>query len=84
MPDSQAQRKAKRIKNKLDKLSEDFRLACIEAFPKGAEARYVHGDRLRFVSVVDHGYGTRIKVMGQETGREYWIDAYRLLEDVDA
>lgn len=80
--DTALQRQARQLMLRLKHLQNDFNKACIRAFPAGASARYVHGDRLRYVTVIDPGYGHSVRVRS-ESGREYVIGAYRLLEDVE-
>jgi hypothetical protein len=75
---TETQQKLKRLKERLDRMRDDYNELCKAAFPVGTPVSYLHGDQLRFGRVVDVGYGHRIKIQGVTTA--YWIDAYRLIE----
>jgi hypothetical protein len=77
-----AQRRAKRFAEELFSISNKFEAEIKLGFPADVKIEYRHGDRLRSAMVVDVS-GTRLKVRG-EGGTEYWIEVYRVLEELDS
>lgn len=48
-------------------------------YPMDAIITYKLGTNLHPVAtIIDHGIGLRVKVRGQDSGKEYWIDARRV------
>jgi len=48
-------------------------------YPVDAIITYKIGTALHVVAtVIDHGIGLRLKVRGQNSGKEYWVDARRV------
>lgn len=81
---TKAQRKAKRLYEKMKKLRDEYNAACIEAFPVGMEVSYAHGDYLRMGHVVDTGYGHRLKIQSNANANAApWIDTYRILDELE-
>lgn len=76
------QRKAKRLAEQLYTISNRFEQQVALGFPAGIEIEYRHGERMRTATVVDVS-GTRLKVRGQRRS-EYWIEVYRVLEELDS
>jgi len=77
-----------KLKRQLEIMKEivrDIELATKEAFPIGTSVDYRHGEQLRTVRVVGHSdWGApRVEVAGV-TGKTYWIDVHRILEEVEA
>lgn len=79
---TKAQRKVKRLLDKMDKMRDEYNAACKEAFPVGTGVSYAHGERLRFGVVVDHGYGHRLKIE-HASGAAPWIDTYRIIQELE-
>lgn len=54
-----------------------------KAFPIGSEVYWAHGDRLRYAEVIEHSTygGLKVRVRGWY-GKEYWIDAYKLVSEM--
>lgn len=77
-----AQRKVKRLIQKMDRMRDEYNAACKEAFPVGTPVSYAHGQRLRFGHVVDVGYGHCLQVK-HESGSTPWIDAYRIIQELE-
>jgi hypothetical protein len=48
------------------------------AFPTGAIVQWMHGEYMQVGKVVMHGVGDRLKARNSATGREVWIDAYKI------
>lgn len=79
---TRAQRKVKRLLEKMDRMRDEYNAACKEAFPVGTAVSYAHGERLRFGQVVDTGYGHRVKVE-HASGAAPWIDTYRIIQEME-
>lgn len=79
---TKAQRKVKRLIAKMDRMRDEYNAACVEAFPVGTPVSYAHGERLRFGTVVDAGYGHRVKVE-HASGAAPWIDTWRIIQELE-
>lgn len=47
--------------------------------PVETDAFYWHSEYPVFVTILEHN-GERVKVRGRDSGREYWLYAYRFIE----
>ena len=54
--------------------------ACRRAYPVNAEVSWMHGGHKQFGIIVRHSYGDRFLALNERTGREVWIDAYKIVE----
>lgn len=52
-------------------MQRDYPLEAIITYKVGMDLHVV-------ATVIDHGIGLRVKVRGQNSGKEYWIDARRV------
>lgn len=63
----------------LEQAHADAHKAMERDYPLEAILTYKIGTALHVVAtVIDHGIGLRLKVRGQQSGKEYWIDARRV------
>jgi len=70
---------AKTLKN-LTKAHDAAVRAMKRHYPVGQRLIYGTGIHGRVAAeVTDHGYGLRLKVRGVLSGKEYWLDAHRIL-----
>lgn len=49
-------------------------------YPIGSPIAWEMSGDVRLGTVVRHGYGDRINVKNQQSGKTYWIYAYRIIE----
>lgn len=65
----------------LKELEQQFEREIAKAFPRGIEVSYRHGETLRYGRVLQTS-GNRIQLRAP-LGREHWIYAYRILDEID-
>lgn len=75
------QRKVKKMRERMNKMRDDYNEACKAAFPVGTEVSYAHGENLRHGHVVDVGYGHRMQIE-TPVGAKPWIDTYRFIDEL--
>jgi len=81
---TRAQRKALKLYRKMHELRDQYNAACLEAFPVGTEVSYAHGEALRYGTVIDAGYGHRLKIQSSiNPDAAPWIDTYRILDELE-
>lgn len=61
-----------------------YRMAIDALYPVGSPVTWIRGGHRSEGTVRMTGYGPRILVHNEKTGREYWIDAYCALETEEA
>ena len=70
-----------RLLEKRAALSKMIDSAWRKEFPVGTRVVWRVGDYCRYGHVIDHGHSERLKVKNEKTGKELWLDIYRILEE---
>ena len=74
-------RRWKRARLALEKASLEETASMLAALPDGRYVQWRHGRHLVMGQVIDNDRSSRVKVRGLG-GREYWIHAYRILDEL--
>lgn len=64
--------------NALALAKKSYEKAFRNAHPRGQRVHWMHGPYIQVGEVVMHGTGDRLKARNVHTGREVWVDAWKI------